>query len=233
MNKQTKLIIKIILGVALLLLVSASALGQDQSPQAEAGQISAPLRSSAYPEALYPHGIIPDWDRGYVIHYEIEVNHRPDTPMVVMYDATGKRVREGRIWPQGAGSVTIRRTAATRDGAILASGWAIMQDGSIQHFIVKTDLNGNTVQTLQTGPFLAEQICGASDGTVWSLGKMRVPIATVRPTPTSFGSTVLKRDCCTVSCRKIRSVPWCVRIGRGSTRLTALCDAGRTKFPSI
>jgi hypothetical protein len=171
MNRQTKLIIEIVLGLALLLLVSASALGQDQSPRAEGGQISAPLRSSAYPEALYPHGIIPDWDGGYVIHHEIEVNHTPGAPMVVMYDATGKRVREGRIWPQGAGSVTIRRTAATREGAILASGWAIMQDGSIQHFLVRTDLNGNTVQTLQTGTFLAEQICEASDGTVWSLGK--------------------------------------------------------------
>jgi hypothetical protein len=171
MNKQTKLIIEIILGVALLLLVSASALGQEQPPASEAGQISSILRSAAYPEALYPHGIIPDWDRGYVIHHDIEVNGRPDTAMVVMYDATGKRVREGRIWPQGAGSATIRRTAATRDGAILASGWAVMQDGSIQHFLVKTDLNGNTLQTLQTGPFLAEQICEAPDGTVWSLGK--------------------------------------------------------------
>jgi hypothetical protein len=171
MNKQTKLIIEIILGVALLLLVSASALGQDQSPAAEAGQISAPLRSSAYPEVIYDRSFVPDWDRGYVIHHEFEVNHSPGTPMVVMYDATGKRVREGRIWPQGAGSVTIRRTAATRDGAILASGGATMQDGSIQHFIVRTDLSGNTAQTLQTGPFLAEQVCEASDGSVWSLGK--------------------------------------------------------------
>jgi hypothetical protein len=171
LNKQTKLIIEIALGLALLLLVSASALGQEQPPASEAGQISNILRSAAYPEALYPHGIIPDWDRGYVIHHDIEVNRRPDTAIVVMYDATGKRVREGRIWPQGAGSVSIRRTAATRDGAILATGWAVMQDGSIQHFLVKTDLNGITVQTLQTGPFLAEQICEAPDGTVWSLGK--------------------------------------------------------------
>jgi hypothetical protein len=51
--------------------------------------------------------------------------------MVVMYDNTGKRIREGRIWPQGAGSVRVRRTAATREGAILAAGVAIMQGGSI------------------------------------------------------------------------------------------------------
>jgi hypothetical protein len=46
MNKQTKLIIEIILGVALLLLVSASALGQEQPPPSEAGRISNILRST-------------------------------------------------------------------------------------------------------------------------------------------------------------------------------------------
>ncbi len=170
MNKQTKLIIEIVLGVGLLLLVSASALGQDQPQALEGGQIAPTLRSAAYPEAIYPHGIIPDWDRGYVIHYEIEVNYSPETPMVVMYDNTGKRVREGRIWPQGAGSVRIRRTAATRDGAILAAGWAIMQDGSISGYIAKTDLAGNTTQSAATSAFRPEQICEAPDGTVWSLG---------------------------------------------------------------
>jgi hypothetical protein len=84
MNKQTKLIIETVLGVALLLLLSASALAQEQPPAPEAGQISAPLRSSAYPEAIYPHGFIPDWDRGYVIHHEFEVNHSPGAPMVVI-----------------------------------------------------------------------------------------------------------------------------------------------------
>src|SRR5882762_10461240 len=81
-----------------------------------------------------------------------------------MYDATGKRIREGRIWPQGAGSVRIRRTAATGQGAILAAGSAIMQNGAIQHFMVKTDLSGNTIQSFLTGGFGAEQICEASDG---------------------------------------------------------------------
>ena len=175
MNKLTMRIIEIVLGLALLLLFSASALAHDQRPPSEAGQISAPLRSAAYPEAIYPDGIIPDWDRGYVIHYEIESNSSPDTPMVVMYDNTGKRIREGRIWPQGAGSVRVRRTAATREGALLAAGSAIMRDGSIQGYIVKTDLAGAAVKTLLTGSFSNEQICEAPDGTIWSLGKANLP----------------------------------------------------------
>jgi hypothetical protein len=144
---------------------------QAQTPPTEGGQLSETLRTVAYPEAIYPDGIVPDWDRGYVIHYEIEMNHSPDAPMIVMYDATGKRIRQGRIWPQGASSVSIRRTAASREGAILAAGAATMQDRSFQRYIVKTDLAGNTVQTLRTGSFGAEQMCEAPDGTIWTLGR--------------------------------------------------------------
>jgi hypothetical protein len=175
MNKLTKQSIRVVSGLALFLLFSASARAQGQPPPSEADQISNTLRSAEYPEAIYPHGIMPDWDRGYVIHHEIEMNHSPDAPMVVMYDAFGKRIREGRIWPQGAGSVRIRRTAATRDGAILAAGWAIMQDGSTQHYILKTDEAGSTIQSVLTGGFGAEQLCEASDGTVWSLGQSLGP----------------------------------------------------------
>lgn len=175
MSKVTIRILEVILGLALLFLFAASAFAQEQPLPSEAGQISPNLRSVAYPEASYPHGIMPDWDRGYVMHHEIEWNHSPDIPMAVMYDATGKRIREGKIWPQGAGSVHVRRTAASRDGAILAAGGAIMLDGSIQGYIVKTDLAGTTVQTLMTGPFRPEQLCEAPDGTIWSLGKTENP----------------------------------------------------------
>ena len=136
-----------------LMCAVTSASAQDQSPPLEAGRISESLRTVFYPGAMFVYGIVPDWDRGYVIHYEIEVNYSPDAPMVMMYDATGTRIREGRIWPEGAGSVRIRRTAATQEGAILAAGWAIMKDGSIQHYIAKTDLAGNTMKSLQTGSF--------------------------------------------------------------------------------
>jgi len=175
MSKASTRILEVILGLALLLLFAASAFAQQPPLPSEAGQISPTLRSVAYPEALYPDGILPDWDRGYVIHYEIEMNHSPGTPMVVMYDKTGKRIREGLIWPEGAGSVRVRRTAATRDGALLAAGSAIMQDGSIQGYIVKTDLAGTTAQTLLTGSFMPEQICEAPDDTIWSLGKASSP----------------------------------------------------------
>jgi hypothetical protein len=157
--------------VLFLLLGVAGARSQAQTPPAEAGQISGTLRTAFYFEAIYPGSELPDWDRGYVIHHENEVNYSPDAPMGFMYDATGMRIRQARIWPKGAESVRIRRTAATREGVILAAGWATMQDGSVQGYFVKTDLAGNTVQTLMTGSFETEHLCEAQDGTIWSLGR--------------------------------------------------------------
>jgi hypothetical protein len=171
MNKFPRRICEILFGTASLLLLSASTFAQSEAPATEANRISESVRSQSYPEILYGHAIVPDWDRGYMIHHEIERYNRPDQAMVVMYDAAGKRLREGRIWPRGAGSVSIRRAAATRDGAILAAGGAIMQDGSISGYIAKTDLGGDTIQSVATGAFKPEQICEAPDGTVWSLGK--------------------------------------------------------------
>lgn len=171
MGKTAKHIRQAFLGAALLLALSSGIKAQDDASNFKAGQISQSLRTVAYPEVIYGNGLVPDWDRGYVIHHEIEMNSSPDAAMVVMYDSTGKRIREGRIWPRGAGEVRIRRTAATHDGAILAGGWAIMQDGSISGYIAKTDLAGNTVQSAATGAFSPEQLCEAPDGTVWILGK--------------------------------------------------------------
>jgi hypothetical protein len=162
--------------VGMLLVCSGTGLQAQNQPQGTAaGRISETVRTVSYPEAIYGHGILPDVDRGFVIHHEIEINQNPDTAMVKMYDATGKRIREGRVWPQGAGGVRIRRTAATKDGAILAAGGAILKDGSTPGYIAKTDLAGTTVQSLLTGSFKPEQICEAPDGTIWSLGKSVSP----------------------------------------------------------
>lgn len=171
-------LIRLILSLTPLLACSEHLCAQTSDVGNYAGALSQPLRTTRYPESIYPHGVLPDWDRGYVIHYEIEKNSSPDEPMVVMYDSRGKRVLDGRIWPAGAASVNIRRTAAGHDNAILAAGAAILLDGSVQRFIAKTDLRGNTAKTVFTGSFASEQICEAEDGTVWSLGDIISPEGT-------------------------------------------------------
>jgi hypothetical protein len=171
---KLKQIFEVALTGMLLVCSSASVRAQSQRQGTDAGRISESVRTVSYPKGMYGNEVMADWDRGYVIHYEIGVNYSPDTPMVAMYDKTGG-VREGRIWPSGARSVAIRRTAATRDGAILAGGWAILKDGSTPGYIAKTDLAGNTVQSLLIGSFKPAQICEASDGTIWSLGQSLRP----------------------------------------------------------
>src|SRR5215467_15525279 len=89
----------------------------------------------------------------------------PQQPMVAVYDANG-RVGEGRIWPQGARSVRIIRTAMTRDRGILAGGWAMLQNGTTPGYLAKTDRQGNTIESVYTGDFKPEQICEAPDETV-------------------------------------------------------------------
>src|SRR5215470_14148638 len=87
-----------------------------------AGQVSAPFRTARYPEVIYPRGILPDWDRGYVLSHGIEKYSSAQAATVVVYDRGGQRIREGHIWPAGAQNVEIFRTAATHDGAVMASG---------------------------------------------------------------------------------------------------------------
>ena len=169
-----KQILEVAVTGMLLVCFSASVHAQSQPPGTNAGRISETVRTVPFLEGRYGE-VMADWDRGYVLDHSIEINYSSGTPMVVMYDKTGKRIREGRIWPQGAGSVRIRRTAATRDGAILAGGWATLKDGSTPGYIAKTDLAGTTVQSVLTGSFKPAQICEAPDGTIWSLGHSLSP----------------------------------------------------------
>lgn len=161
-----------LLSALVLMLVTTCVRGQEvvSRTAAEGTRISESLRMVRFP-VFEDHGIMPDWDHGYFIDHDLELHSRPNAAVVVMYDDTGKRVREGRISPRGAGDVRIRRAATTHEGGILAGGGAIIQGGSISGFIAKTDLAGNTVQSVATGTFHPEQLCEAPDGTVWSLGK--------------------------------------------------------------
>ncbi|HKV62087.1 MAG TPA: hypothetical protein VJO16_09250 [Candidatus Acidoferrum sp.] len=173
--KKLKQLWKVAITGMLLVCSYAGLQAQSQPQGTGAGRISESVRTVSYPVGKYGNEVMPDWDRGYVIHREIGENYSSDTPMVAMYDKTGKLVLEGRIWPSGARSVKILRTAATKDGAILAGGGAVLKDGSTPGYIAKTDLSGNTRQSQLTGSFKPAQICEAPDGTIWSLGRSLNP----------------------------------------------------------
>jgi hypothetical protein len=147
-----------------MLVVCSVELGQAQ--QQNAPSLSPVLRTSFYPEAMCPHCIVPTWDQHYLLHREID----KDPSLVTMYDRDGKKIIEGRVSLEGASRISLRAAGATQGGHIVAVGRAAMTDGSIQHFIAEIGATGRTVQSIQLGEFSPQQVCAASDGTVWTLG---------------------------------------------------------------
>jgi hypothetical protein len=154
---------------AVTLAVCFVELGQAQ--QQNAPSLSPVLRTSFYPEAICAHCIVPTWDQHYLLHLEID----KDPSLVTMYDRDGNKIVEGRVNLEGASKISLRAAGATQEGQIVAVGGATMKDGSIQHFIAEIGATGRTVQSIQLGKFLPQQVCAASDGTVWTLGYDRGP----------------------------------------------------------
>ena len=155
-----------VLAASLLSCFAASATAQQSPQQQDLPTLSPTVHSARYPEVMCVHCVVPQWDRGYILHLEID----KDPAVVTMYDRDGKKLLESRVAPPGAAKVALLSAAATQAGGILAVGGAIMTDGSIQGLIAKTDLTGRTVQSLQTGRFSPRQVCETTDGTVWTLG---------------------------------------------------------------
>ena len=58
---------------ALLLSCLAKAATAQQSPQKlDVPTLSPAVHSALYPEVMCGHGIVPQWDRGYILHLEID-----------------------------------------------------------------------------------------------------------------------------------------------------------------
>ena len=155
-----------VLAVFLLLPFAADTQAQQQSQQPGVPTLSPALHSALYPEVMCVHCIVPQGDRGYIVHREFD----KDPSMVTMYDRNGKKVLEARLEPRDFAKVSLRAAGAAQTGVILAVGGGTMTDGSIQGFIAKTDLAGRTVQSVRTGRYSPHQVCEATDGTVWTLG---------------------------------------------------------------
>ena len=153
----------IVLAVFLLSCFAAGATAQESSQQQDLPTLSPGVHAALYPEVAW---FTARWDRGYILHLEID----KDPAVVTMYDRDGKKVLEARIGPPDAAKVSLVAAGATQAGGILVVGAGIMNDGSIQRFIAKTDLTGRIVQSLHTDRFLPRQVCEATDGTVWTLG---------------------------------------------------------------
>jgi hypothetical protein len=152
--------------VSLLWMCFSTLTGAQQISEQELPTLSPALHAALYPEVMCVHCIVPIWDHGYLLHVEID----RDPAVVTMYDKNGKKVIEARMEPADAAKVSIGSAGATRTGGIVAIGGGIMNDGSSQRFIVKSDATGRIVQSVRIGDFYPHQVCEAADGTVWVLG---------------------------------------------------------------
>jgi hypothetical protein len=164
--RPQSLFCKVTLAAVLLPCFAPVASAQQSSQPQTLVTLSEPMRATLYPEVMCVHCIVPEWDRGYLLHREFDT----DPALVTMYDRTGKKVLETRVAPQNAAKVSVGATGATHAGGILAAGGAIMTAGSGQRFIAKTDPAGRTVQSVDTGRFTTRHVCEAPDGTAWALG---------------------------------------------------------------
>jgi hypothetical protein len=157
--------LKVILG-ALLFMCFGGVSGAQQISEQELPTLSPALHAALYPEVMCVHCIVPIWDHGYLLHVEID----RDPAVVTMYDKNGKKVIEARMEPADAAKVSIGSAGATRTGGIVAIGGGIMNDGSGQRFIVKSEPNGRITQSVRIGAFYPHQVCEATDRTIWVLG---------------------------------------------------------------
>jgi hypothetical protein len=126
------------------------------------------------------HCIVPQWDRGYILHLEID----KESAVVTMYDRDGKKVLEARPEPPDAAKVSLSAAASTHAGRILAVGGGVMTDGSIQGFIA----DSHRIRFARR----VKVPSGLSD-TLW--------ITAIRPTRirTPYATIVLIRACSKVS----------------------------------
>lgn len=72
----------------------------------------------------------------------------------------------------GASRTWIDDVTVSPTRSILVAGAYIRADSSSEsRFIAQLDLAGNTLSTVDLGPYEAERICAASDGTIWTFGQ--------------------------------------------------------------
>jgi len=55
--------------------------------------LSSAKQATLYPEVMCAHCIVPEWDRSYLLHLELD----KDPALVTMYDRNGKKLLEARV----------------------------------------------------------------------------------------------------------------------------------------
>lgn len=117
--RRTHLSRLLLLSLALAGLVALPLAGQQV--QTAPVQLSEPHRQASFGEAFvadrWPFKY---WDKDYLIAYHPVAS--PRAPAVVLYDATGKLVREVTLWFDNAVAVSVANVAVSKSGTVLVAG---------------------------------------------------------------------------------------------------------------
>ena len=159
--------------VVLTVLLPLLSYGQSPEAMSYPSGLGEPRHRELFSSVFGRGGLMPGWDKGYLIVREAASmgNSNPETPSVSLYDSHGVRIRQGRIWFEGAEDVRVEFATATAAGEIIATGYARTADSLAAFYIARTDLKGNLTEVIRTGSYAAYSACSSSDGTVWSLGR--------------------------------------------------------------
>jgi len=131
---------------------------------------AAKKRMVAEPGLFSPGAAIPQFENGYFVRFVPETA-LPDRANVMLWDESGKKIREALVWFPDAETVSIVSAAVGRDGSILASGTAVKADGTRAYYVEAIGSSGKVTDVVQTNPFFPARVCEGSDGSVWSFGQ--------------------------------------------------------------
>ena len=167
------------------------ATAQQSAQQLDLPTLSPAVHSALYPEVMCVHCIVPQWDRGYILHLEID----KDPAVVTMYDRDGMKVLEARLEPPDAAKISLSAAASTHAGGILAVGGGVMTDGPSKDSSPRPTLRGAQFNRYTLAD--SHRIRFARRVTVPSGLSDTLWITAIRPTRirTPYATIVLRRAC--------------------------------------
>ena len=153
--------------LAWLVIGSAAITGQEN--------IAAPGLDKPYQQAQFNvllQGGFQYWQNGYLIAWSMNrsIEGSPSKAAVYAYDKDGQIVREAVVWLDGASSLTVDTAAIGPSGKIVVSGGVQDPAGHITSYLAEIGKDDHVSRVIRTAPYVAQRLCAAEDGTVWTYG---------------------------------------------------------------
>ncbi|HEY1471826.1 MAG TPA: hypothetical protein VGF61_22495 [Candidatus Acidoferrum sp.] len=161
-------------GLAILVfaaLIPCRIVAQESVAPAEKEHLVGPIAEVSYEKPFKtpgPGGL--RWDAKYLVWWRRDNSYSDLSPNIEMYDRTGTLFGKMRIWLPEAGLMYIEDAAASKDGRVVAGGWARDLRGEEVGWFAEIAPGGNAVNYVSTTPFLTHSVTFGPDGSIWLMG---------------------------------------------------------------